>query len=329
MLFVVRSDLTILKDTAGAVKVSTVLEELDKLKRLRALDLPPDLFEQVSPKTVAHYRRRAAGEPPRELRRHPPEVRYTLLTALCGQRQVEIIDGLTELLIHIAHHIGTRAEDKVEHELLKVLKKVAGKTKLLYKLAKAARAKPEGTVQDVIYPAVSVTVLDSLIQESELEGGYEQQVRLVTRNSYGHHYRRIIPLLLEALNFRCNNERHRPVMKALELLEKHRDRTSPTFPSQEQVPLEGVVKDDWHDLILDDKDNGRVNRIAYEMCVLSTLREKVRCKEVWVEGAGRFRNPDDDLPKDFDQRRAEYYLALRHPRESASFVDILRHSPGN
>ncbi len=109
MLFVVRSDLARLKDTEGAVKVSTVLEELDKLKKLRALELPHDLFAQISPQTAAYYRRRAAGEPPQELRRHSPEVRYTLLAVLCGQRQVEIIDGLIELLIHIAHHIGTRA----------------------------------------------------------------------------------------------------------------------------------------------------------------------------------------------------------------------------
>jgi hypothetical protein len=40
--------------------------------------------------------------------------------------------------------------------------------------------------------------------------------------------------------------------------------------------------------------------------VLTTLREKVRCKEVWVQGADRFRNPDEDLPEDFDARREKY-----------------------
>ncbi len=45
-------------------------------------------------------------------------------------------------------------------------------------------------------------------------------------------------------------------------------------------------------------------------CVLQALREKVRTKEIWVVGANRFRNPDDDLPTDFEQNRATYYDAL-------------------
>ena len=62
-----------------------------------------------------------------------------MLAALCWQREQEITDNLVELLIHIAHRVGVRAEEKVESELLKYAKKVVGKTKLLYQLAKAAK----------------------------------------------------------------------------------------------------------------------------------------------------------------------------------------------
>jgi len=41
--------------------------------------------------------------------------------------------------------------------------------------------------------------------------------------------------------------------------------------------------------------NKRVNRINYESCVLQTLRDKLGCKEIWVVGANRFRNPDDPM----------------------------------
>ena len=61
-----------------------------------------------------------------------------------------------------------------------------------------------------------------------------------------------------------------------------------------------------------------MNRISYEWCVLTALREKVRCKEIWVHGAHRFRNPDEDVPHDFDVRRDEYYAALGQPREAQS-----------
>jgi len=68
----------------------------------------------------------------------------------------------------------------------------------------------------------------------------------------------------------------------------------------------------------------RVNRINYEIAVLHTLREKLRCKEVWVVGADRQRNPDDDLPADFADQRAAYYAALKQPPEADTFIAGLR-----
>jgi hypothetical protein len=243
------------------------------------------------------------------------------LAALCWQRQREITDNLVELLIHIAHRVRVRAEEKVDVELMKYAKKVLGKAKLLYKLARAAKGQPDGVVRDVIYPVVGEETLEDLIREAEADEKHEHQVKSVTRASYGHHYRRIVPALLEVLSFRCNNEMHRPVMDALDLLEQYRDRKTVAFPASENVPLEGVVSGDWQEWVRDDKHGGAVNRISYEWCVLTTLREKLRCKEVWVKGAHRFRNPDEDF---LDVRREEYYKALEQPREARAFVENLR-----
>ena len=59
----------------------------------------------------------------------------------------------------------------------------------------------------------------------------------------------------------------------------------------------------WRDAVVETgrrRRQPRVNRITYEICVLEALREQLRCKEVWVVGADRYRNPDEDLPADFD-----------------------------
>ena len=64
----------------------------------------------------------------------------------------------------------------------------------------------------------------------------------------------------------------------------------------------------------------RVNRITYEICVLEALREQLRCKEIWVVGANRYRNPDEDLPADFETQRTVYYQALNLPLEADRFV---------
>jgi TnpA family transposase len=50
------------------------------------------------------------------------------------------------------------------------------------------------------------------------------------------------------------------------------------------------------------------------------LREQLRCKEIWVVGANRYRNPDEDLPADFEAQRSAHYQALDLPLDADSFV---------
>ncbi len=48
----------------------------------------------------------------------------------------------------------------------------------------------------------------------------------------------------------------------------------------------------WRDLVLERDKEGkqRVNRVNYELCVLDALQEKLRCRELWVVGAHKYRN---------------------------------------
>lgn len=146
------------------------------------------------------------------------------------------------------------------------------------------------------------------------------------RASYGRHYRRMVPAILHVLTFRSNNIVHRPVIQALELLTRHADSEQPYYSESDDVPLESIVPDGWRDVVLHETKAGkvRVNRISYELCVLNALRDKLRCKEIWIEGARKHRNPDLDLPQDFNERRAEYYAALKWPLEAQTFITQLQ-----
>jgi hypothetical protein len=57
-----------------------------------------------------------------------------------------------------------------------------------------------------------------------------------------------------------------------------------TFPPDEDVPLDGVVRGLWRDAVMekDAADRDRVNRVTYEIAVLEALREQLRCKEIWA-----------------------------------------------
>ena len=118
LLFPVRSELAAVKDGAGAVKSRRCWRKSRNSSNCARWACPRGSSATCLPRWSTPYRQRAASEPPRELRRHPPEMRYTLLAALCWQRQREITDTLVELLIHIAHRVGVRAEEKVDAALM-------------------------------------------------------------------------------------------------------------------------------------------------------------------------------------------------------------------
>ena len=83
-----------------------------------------------------------------------------------------------------------------------------------------------------------------------------------------------------------------------------------------------MIPRDLADLLYktDKRGRRRVQRTVYECRVFQTLRDKLRCKEIWVVGADKWRNPDEDLPADFEERRAENYAKLRKPLDSRAFT---------
>jgi hypothetical protein len=138
----------------------------------------------------------------------------------------------------------------------------------------------------------------------------------------------MLPDLMDILDFRSNNELYRPVIRAVQLLKDYVRSPRPFYPEEEIIPIKEVVAQKWREFVVEKDDDGteRVNRLNYEMCVLQALREKVRTKEIWVVGANRFRNPDEDLPTDFEQNRAIYYDALHQPREADKFIEKIKAS---
>ncbi|NPD69680.1 hypothetical protein HN018_27875 (plasmid) [Lichenicola cladoniae] len=102
-----------------------------------------DLFTDWGLQDLGACRQRVAVEAPHELRRHPDAARHVWLAAYVHLRGRAVTDTLVDLLIETVHHIGARAENKVEQELLDDIKRVGGKQDLLFNLANAAVEKPD------------------------------------------------------------------------------------------------------------------------------------------------------------------------------------------
>ncbi|MFJ2271915.1 hypothetical protein ACIO8F_40355 [Streptomyces sp. NPDC087228] len=126
-----------LKAEPGALGLDSLLTEVNKLQRVRAQELAPKLFGDVSEKLVTAWRARASKDdlgPAGGSR--TGAVHAAGCAVMCGRRRSPIRWG--ELFIQLVQRINTRAEKKVEGEFAKDLKRIGGKEGILLRLAEAA-----------------------------------------------------------------------------------------------------------------------------------------------------------------------------------------------
>ena len=310
-----------LKSDPGKAGIESVKEAVTRLQTVKEIRLPADLFKVVSPKLLDRYAKRAAVEDPFELRRHTAHLRSTLMAAFLYRRKEELTDHLADLLVETVHKMGKKAEKRINKGLSDALHKASSKMVKLYRIAKAAIEAPQGIVSEVIFPEVPEKWLQTLIQEVEAGAEYTGKVKTALQRSYRFHYRRMLPELLSNLEFRCTNAEHRPLMQALVIVKSQLEVKKPFYPKEIEIPLKGIVPASWMPLVVEDE---KVNRMAYEICVLKALREQLRCREIWVVDSRRYRNPEEDLPQDFEERKTAYFEDLGIPMDAKVFTATLQ-----
>jgi hypothetical protein len=85
-----------LRGNPGRPSLAAIQDELAKLKLIREIGLPLDLFEKVLPHELDRLRRRVLVEAPYEIRRHPETARVTWLAAFVYLRGRSLTDGLVD-----------------------------------------------------------------------------------------------------------------------------------------------------------------------------------------------------------------------------------------
>jgi hypothetical protein len=109
----------------------------------------------------------------------------------------------------------------------------------------------------------------------------------------------MLPKLLAAIEFRSNNATHRPLLDAIEVIRAAVD-GGRQYYELDEIAVEDVIRPKWRDIVIEDAPDGtrRVNRINYEICVLQSLRERLRCREVWNAANARSQAQAESLRPD-------------------------------
>ena len=255
------------------------------------------------------------------------ETKYSLLAIFFWIREREITDNLLDLFISVIHKIDSKAVRKVEKEILQENKKVYGKNNIFSRLTELTLNNPDGIIKDVIYPEFNQELLLTLLKEFNSKGiSYRTRIYTVMKGSYSRHYRRMIPELLNLLTFKTNNIANQTILEGLEVVKEYFNTNLKHFIINETLPIEGILHARWKQSVLEKDEYGNeiIGKINYEICVLQALREKLKCKEIWVVGAEKYQNPEKDLPEDFEKKRKEYYELLNQPLNVETFLDSLK-----
>jgi len=213
-----------LKASTGRPGVKNLQKEITKLQQMRSVGIVKEHLMNVPFKVQKLLKHRATNETASKMREHPEDIRYGLMACFISIRTMEVMDDIVRMFIEMIHRVNVRAEKKRDNELLRELKRVDGKTQILFRLAEAAMDNPDGTIRDVIFPVVKAETLQNLVSEKEANGPqYRRMHRRFMKEKYTRHYGRMLPLVLENLTFLCNYlssiDLRREIQAALNVIE--------------------------------------------------------------------------------------------------------------
>lgn len=324
-----------LKDRRVELKIDSITWAVQKHQYLRQLYLPTNLEHKgCSRRLLMRYYERLLTEKPSSLARYQAVTRHAYLAIFCSICQQLGTDTLADLLLKLLKRIHTKAENFVDKKIKQDSKRVSGKMGTLLILAKKVMEYPKGVIGKVIYPAVSQERLTAIISDlGDDEDWYQTLVNTKSLSLYTHNNRPLVWLLANALDLECAPGVI-PLLKALKFVKKLKqkeitDRGQAIKKRLYNVRiLEQLVPKTWLPLVVasyhDHQQKVTINWSCLELALFVTLQTELTVKNIWVHQAFRYRNPEQDLPLDFDENEDFYFQLLNLPKDPTVFIHQLK-----
>jgi hypothetical protein len=241
-------------------------------------------------------------------------------------RSQVITDNLADVMLQLINKMRNSAETFINKQIIKEVKCINGKFDILHSLADITANKPEGIIKKDVYPTVPQETLQNLVKELNSRGKwYQNQVQTKIHSLYSHAHRRILLKILASLAF-SSNQSEEDLLPAIIFIKDNIDHLdNKYYQDTAKVPIK-AINAAWQDIVKEKctaTSKEQINRFNYEIAILEELKNQLPCKLLWIEGSYRYRNPDEDLLKDFDQRREYYFKLLNLPLSASEFIKEL------
>lgn len=279
-----------LRQSAAGSGPRHFMELVDRLKRVRDLNLPPGLGAGLHQNQLLKLARIAAQTTAQHLRRFDGNQRWALLAALMLDTGATLVDQCLFLHDQIMGRLFSMAKRKHEEKWARSAEAVQEKVGLYARIGQALlEAKHQGGDP---FAAIEAVVPWEEFEASVTEA--QAMARPANHDAYARlpdwypQIRRYAPAFLENFEFRAA-----PVAKdllaAIALLKKLNAAQAREIP--EDAPV-GFVRRRWAAWV---KSKGGFDRCYYELCVLSEIRNALRSGDLWVVGSRQFKDFDGYL----------------------------------
>lgn len=282
--------LACLRQSPARPNSRSMLEHIERLKALEAVDLPAGLDQRVHQNRLLKIAREGAPMTAADLAKFEPQRRYATLAALVIESRATVIDEIIGLHDQVIGRVFQLAKNRHQQQFQESGKSINDKLRLFGRVGQALLdAKQKGTnpyaAIEAILPweefTVSVNEAQQLAQSEDFDFLHRIGGSYLT-------LRRYAPQFLNALTFRA-------APAAAELLSGIETLRGMYAENARNVPADaptGFIKKRWEKLVWTVEG---LDRRYYELCVLSELKNALRSGDIWVQGSRQFKDFEEYL----------------------------------
>ena len=302
-----RTPLAWVREWPEAPTQKNLVGVVERLQTIRNLGVGADREQRIHRARYAAIARETAILSAQHLSRFDAPRRLATLVVFAREMEATLTDAALVMFDKMLGGVFRRADQTHKEHVVDRAKTLDASTRALLGMAKAMlAAKASGADQvATVERAVGWERLKTLVAETEkvVAGTREDNLsEIVDRYPT---VRRMVPVLLGAFVFRSWKSDD-PLLAALDVLRDVHANDQRNLPPR---PPMAFLKPAWRKLV---GTGATLDRRAYEVAVMMTLRDRLRSGDIWVEGSRAFRAFDDFLlpPETFAARRQENELGL-------------------
>ncbi|WP_341318414.1 Tn3 family transposase [Paraburkholderia sp. IMGN_8] len=274
----------------GKASSRQMLQHIDRLKILQAVDLPAGLDRLIHRNRLLKIAREGAQMTPADLAKFEAQRRHATLAAIVVEATATVTDEIVDLHDRIIGRIFNAAKKKHQQQFHRSGKAINDKVRLFGKLGRALLKAKEsgGDAFEAIESLMSWDAFTKSVSEAEQ---LAQPEAFDFLHQIGDHYstlRRYVPAFLDVLKLRAAPA----ATDVLDAIDTIRTMDNDGVRKMLVDAPTAFIKPRWKSLVVTDAG---IDRRYYELCALAELKNSLRSGDVWVQGSRQFKDFDEYL----------------------------------